>query len=249
MSSAYSDPRSSKLPAAILDAMRPGVLLPPESFLGLPLSDGFAAQAEIFQTLGQPLKGSKLTLKGDVCHSAPLLWISEDTNQAYQPGISVEVELAFTLGKDIAPAGRPVTRQDVVDAIDSVRIGVELLRSRYEGGARGDQALAAADMMSNVGYVLGADLDRNLLNEGADIGPILLVINGRTAYDKPASHSDGDPLKTIVALANQAPISAFSMLKAGQVITTGTLCGLVPTGAAGKVEVGMGGKQIVLNLS
>jgi len=249
MSLTSSDPRSSQLKSAILEAMQSDGLLAPETFLGLPLADGFAVQADIFRTLGQTLKGSKLTLKGELCHSAPLLWVSEEPRQAYAPGISVEVELAFSLGKDIAPAGRPVTRQDVVDAIASVRIGVELLRSRYQGGARGDQTLAVADMMSNVGYVLGPELDRDLLNEGADIGPILLVINDSTAYDKPASHSDGDPLKTIVALANQAPISAFSMLKAGQVITTGTLCGLVPTGAAGRVEVEMGGKRVVIELS
>lgn len=238
----------SPLAETILGAMKSGGLVAPEAFLGKPLGEGFAVQAEIFAALDVPLKGSKHTLKGDLCHSAPLLDVSETAHQRYQTGISVEVELAFTLGKDVTAAKGTVTRADIVDAIASVRIGVELLRSRYEGGARGDQALAVADMMSNVGYVLGPELDRKLLDQGTEIGPLKLVINGETVFDKSATHPDNDPLKPIVALANQTAICAFDMLKAGQVITTGTLCGLIKVGAPGAVEVTLGGRDFVLKV-
>ncbi|WP_117190292.1 fumarylacetoacetate hydrolase family protein [Rhizobium terrae] len=243
-----SNARRHGLADAIRNAIQSQTTIDPEPFLGLPLAEGFGIQAEIFRSFGQPLKGSKLTLKGGLCHSAPLLQVSENAQQPYQPGLSVEVELAFVLGKDVVAGNGAVSRQDIVDAIAAVRIGAELLRSRYQGGARGDQGLAVADFMSNIGYVLGPELGRHLLDQDAEIGRLLLVINSETAYDKVASHADGDPLKTIVALANQTPMSPFPMLKAGQVVTTGTLCGLVPVGAAGKVEINMAGRQFLLNV-
>lgn len=244
-----TDTRPTRLADAIRNAIQSRTVLDPEPFLGLPLADAYAVQTDVFRALGQPFKGAKLTLKGDFCQSAPLLSVSEETAHAHQPGISLEVELAFVLGKDVVARDGRVTRQDIVDAIGSVRIGVELLRSRYQGGSRGDPALAAADMMSNIGYVLGPSLDRSLLDEGASIGQLSVIINGQIGFDKPAAHADGDPLKTMVVLANQTQLSSFSMLKAGQVMTTGTLCGLIPVGEPGRIEVNMGGQQFVLDLN
>lgn len=244
-----TETRSTRLANAIRDAIQLRTVLDPEPFLGLPLADAYTVQTDVFRALGQPFKGAKLTLKGDFCQSAPLLSVSEETTHAHQPGISLEVELAFVLGKDVVARDGRVTRQDIVDAIGSVRIGVELLRSRYQGGSRGDPGLAAADLMSNIGYVLGPSLDRSLLDEGASIGQLSVIINGQIGFDKPAAHADGDPLKTMVVLANQTQLSSFSMLKAGQVMTTGTLCGLIPVAERGRIEVNMGGQQFVLDLN
>lgn len=244
-----TDTRPTRLADAIRNAIRLRTVLDPEPFLGLPLADAYAVQTDVFGALGQPFKGAKLTLKGDFCQSAPLLSVSEETSHAHQPGISLEVELAFVLGKDVVARDGRVTRQDIVDAISTVRIGVELLRSRYQGGSRGDPALAAADMMSNIGYVLGPSLDRSLLDEGTSIGQLSVIISGQIGFDKPAAHADGDPLKTMVVLANQTQLSSFSMLKAGQVMTTGTLCGLIPVAEPGRIEVNMGGQQFILDLN
>ncbi|MBP2557346.1 2-keto-4-pentenoate hydratase/2-oxohepta-3-ene-1,7-dioic acid hydratase in catechol pathway [Neorhizobium galegae] len=243
-----TDTLPARLANAICNSILSRTVLDPEPFLGLPLAEAYAVQRDVFHALGQPFKGAKLTLKGDFCQSAPLLSVNEETSHAHQPGISLEVELAFVLGKDVVARHGEVARQDIVDAIGSVRIGVELLRSRYQGGSRGDPALAAADMMSNVGYVLGPPLDRSLLDEGASIGQLSVFIDGQSGFDKPAAHADGDPLKTMVVLANQNQLSSFSMLKAGQVMTTGTLCGLIPIAEPGRIEVNMGGQRFVLDL-
>ncbi|MGK6311444.1 hypothetical protein [Neorhizobium sp. DT-125] len=249
MSHLSSQTRSKLLGETIRDAIRFETAFDPDPFAGLSLPDAYGVQAEVFHALDQPFKGSKLTLKGDVCHSAPLFWVAEGDRHAFRPGVSLEVELAFVLGKDIATGSGPVTRLDVVDAIASVHIGVEFLRSRYAGGSRRDPALAAADMMSNAGYILGPLLHRQLLDEGASIGPLSIAIDGQAVFDKPATHVDGDPLKTVTVLANQAPLSSFSMLKAGQVLTTGSLCGLIPIGEPARVDVNMAGQQFVLSLS
>lgn len=236
------------LASALSRAIRSGSQIDPEPFLGLPLSGGFDVQAEVFRVFGGALQGSKLSLKGDVSYSAPLLFASQEDGFEHQRGMAVEVELAFVLGRDITPAGGRVTRGDIVDAIAAVRIGVELVRSRYLGGSRGDPALAVADMLSNVGYVLGPELDRSLLDERAVSEPVSIVAEGKTLVDKPAAHADEDPLKAVVVLANQARLSPFEMLRSGQVITTGTLCGLVPV-EAGKLEIGLGGRHFSLTLN
>ena len=246
MSNTFSDTRSSKLADAIRTAIQQKGSVDPEAYLGIPLADGYAIQADVFRSFGQPLPGSKLSLKSDACHSAPLISVVEGDQFPHRAGLGIEVELAFTLGKDTAAGA---SRQDVVDAISSVRFGVELCGTRYEGGARGDQALAVADLISNIGYVLGPELDRGLLAEGAAFGHLSILIDGQNVYDKAATHADVDPVKSLVVLAGQAPLAAFPILKAGQVITTGTLCGMILVAAPGKIEMNLGGQPFTLTLS
>lgn len=246
MSNTFSDNRSATLADAICDAILSKGSVDPEPYLGIPLADGYAIQADVFRSFGNPLQGSKLSLKSDACHSAPLVSVVHEDQYPHRPGMGIEVELAFILGKDLTAGA---SREDVVDAVSSVRLGVELCGSRYPGGARGDQAVAVADLISNITYILGPELDRGLLDEGATAGQLSVVIDGKNVFDKPATHADGDPLKSLVVLASQTPISAFPMLKAGQVITTGTLCGLIPVGGPSAVEITMCGRQFTLNLS
>ncbi len=55
----------------------------------------------------------------------------------------------------------------------------------------------------------------------------------------PARHVNVDPLAPLVAYAN-APIDFAGGLRAGQIVTTGTLCGVVPLPAPGSVVTSLG---------
>lgn len=209
------DTRAQHLAEKLSGAITSKGHVDPQPFLRLPLSDGFAVQKDIYENLGLPLKGSKLGIKAGLCHSAPMFFVSESDRQRHEPGLSIEIELAFVLHQYVGATGKEVTRQDVVDAIGSVHLGIELVRSRYQGGSQNDASLALADMMSNLGYVLGPQMDRELLSEGVPIGDLVIEAGEHILFHAPAVHVDGDPLKTVVTLANQRPLSFFDHLRAG----------------------------------
>lgn len=241
-------PTTDDLLNAISAALRDGTVIDPEPHLGLPLADAFSIQTALFRQFDQPLLGSKLASKGAVAHSAPLLFVKEGGQYPHQSGLAIEVELALVLGKDLRLQDPSIERGDIVDAISSVRLGVELLRSRYKGGSRGDPGLAVADLMSNIGYLLGPELDRGLIADGVSPGRLTVALDGRRLYDDQARHADSDPLKALLTLCHQAPLTPLVKLEAGQVITTGTLCGLLTIDHPGQVAISLAGQTFQLDL-
>ena len=59
-------------------------------------------------------------------------------------------------------------------------------------------------------------------------------VTGVTIYDQPAVHGNGDPMTPFLAWANRQSDDLGS-LKAGQIITTGSLCGGVLSPGKGEV--------------
>ncbi|MTH62174.1 hypothetical protein [Paracoccus litorisediminis] len=206
---------------------------------------GYEAQALSFAALGQPRAGSKLALKTEAV-AAPLLWTNRGTEQAYLPGLAIEVEFALQLERDL-PLGARVTRADILDAIGSVSLGVELIRSRYKTGSSRVLGMALADFFANVGYVLGPTLSKSVLEPNA-VTPLRLTAAGVTLAEGPARHADTDPLKVLVDAAARATLpDARAILSAGQVLTTGSLCGIVTLPRPGAVTIELGGQVLTVN--
>ena len=61
-----------------------------------------------------------------------------------------------------------------------------------------------------------------------------ISLNGVTIYDQPAVHGNGDPMTPFLAWANRKS-DDLGGLKAGQIITTGSLCGGVLSPGKGEV--------------
>lgn len=51
-----------------------------------------------------------------------------------------------------------------------------------------------------------------------------------------ATHANGDPLKPLLALAKARKLH-LGGLKAGQIVTTGALCGLIPVARSGTIHI------------
>ncbi len=212
----------------------------------LDVAGAYAVQAALFQRGGHTVSGFKLSLKPDGAYSAPLLFVESGDRYAHVPHIGVEPELALTLSKDLPARETPYTRDEIVDAIAKVSLGVEIIRSRFSSPPA--WPLGLADFMSNIGYLVGAELDRSVLASGFDLGQVRVEANGAVLIDQPAKHPDADPVAALVAYANGVP-GPFGPLKAGQVITTGSVCGAVNIPSAGSVLVGFLGKEYAFSLS
>lgn len=206
----------------------------------------YAVQAALFQRGGYAITGFKFTVKPDGAHSAPMLFVESGDSYQHVPGIGVEPELALTLSKDLPARATPYTREDIVDAIGKVSLGVEIIRSRFTNPPA--WPLGLTDFMSNIGYLVGAELDRGVLAKGYDLGQVVIESNGTALVDQPAKHPDADPVAALVVYANGTP-GPFGTLRAGQVVTTGSVCGAIKVPTAGPVRIALLGAEYKLTLA
>jgi len=155
--------------------------------------------------------------------------------------VGLEVEVAVVLGKDV-PNG--TDEIDLVEAIDHYIVGVEIVGTRFtDRGASGANG-GLADGMSSLGYIInpmhrepGADLDNF---------DVTLHFAGQQIYAAPAKHAFGTVLASLLAYA-KAQLPEYP-LRAGTIITTGSLCGLVPTTGPGHVVAELGSHRVEFDL-
>ncbi len=157
--------------------------------------------------------------------------------------VGLEVEVGVVLAR--AVPNDPATEvAEVLAAVDHVFVGVEVLGTRYRDRDKADPAAALADNMSAFGYIIGPRF-----SGGSEVGglPVTLELGGKQIYSAPAKHGFGSVLASLVAYARaQQP---HLPLSAGTVITTGSLCGLVPTSGPGHVVARLGDDTVEFDLA
>lgn len=218
-----------------------------ESVIPSTLSAAMAVQRAFAEHLAKPVAGWKLAIRpngGAV--GAPIFACVrvDDANLASFPEDGtegVEVEICFTLSADVpASTAGLMTRADLMRFIDKVYLGAELLRYRLVEKNQVPFPLFLADRLANHGFVIGPELDEGIVEVFTRSGENLLqltVTEGTVSlFDAKVKHPNGDPLAPLVAFANSA-FNTGDMLKAGNVVTTGSLCGAIPSALACDMRV------------
>jgi 2-keto-4-pentenoate hydratase len=223
------------------------------SSLPVPLSPASAMQIQalVQARLGQPVKGWKVAIGPQrLPIAAPLLEIYPASSEIRLcRDCAIEVELAVHLSKDI-PRRETGTyeRVDILDAIDNVVLGIEVIGGRFDSAENVPFLSFLADNLGNRAYVIGDSVPSSVLGNvnGLDCH---VTLNGQPLYLAPASHPAGDPLLPLLAYAN-AQSDHLGGLEAGQIVTTGSLSGVLPVRAPGLLEAGISGVgQISLRFS
>jgi len=152
--------------------------------------------------------------------------------------LGLELEVGLVLRADV-PNGS-TDEAEIIEAIDHYFVGVEVCGTRFTDRAKAGLMGGFADSQSAMGYVM----DPTPRDAGADIHgfDVQLDFDGVRVHSGAAKHSFGNVLNSFIAYsrAQQPPF----MLKAGTVITTGSLCGLVPISGTGHV-VGRLGNHVI----
>jgi 2-keto-4-pentenoate hydratase len=136
----------------------------------------------------------------------------------------IEVEIALLLGKDLPPRqGGPYGRAEILEATQALLAGVEIVASRFPDPPKPPFLVLLADNISNGCYVRGKEVKEF---RGLDLAQLRcrLSIDGRSLHDGIGGHAKGDPLTPVIDYANR-PCDRLGGLKAGQIVTTGTLNG------------------------
>ncbi|AYM84594.1 2-keto-4-pentenoate hydratase [Agrobacterium tumefaciens] len=218
-----------------------------EGLIPATLGEASAVQRAFAESWAAPVAGWKMAIRADGdAVGAPMFDCVrvDETNLASFPHDGtegMEVEICFTLSADIpAAAAGPLTRADLIGFIDKFHLGAELLRYRLVEKNQVPFPLFLADRLANHGFVIGPEVDKDIVDVFAGKGenlPWLIVTEGSVQlFDGTVKHPNGDPLAPLVAFANAA-FNKGNMLKAGNVVTTGSLCGALPSTLAGETNI------------
>lgn len=145
---------------------------------------------------------------------------------------NAEPEIVFYLGKDLP--GPVVTREELIDAVASVGVGMEFVNWRLS--EPGSREHAIVDNGIAVGVILGKD--RRPL-DGVDFSEMIgrVDVEGEGSSEGPATVLMGEgPIEAMLWAANELPKWGMQ-LSAGQFVFSGTVCPPMPVSAGDRATV------------
>lgn len=157
----------------------------------------------------------------------------------------LEVEVGLVLGSDLSVETANSDEAAIVEAIDYYFVGIEVCGTRFADRKLAGVQAGLADNMSSYGYVINPT-ERDT---GADVDSfdVQLSLDSVQLHSGPAKHSFGTVLNSFVRYA-KSQVSAYP-LRAGTIVTTGSLCGLVPVSGTGRVKAVLGSHTVEFTLT
>ena len=214
--------------------------------------DALTIQRQVLAFMGDSIGGWKCAMpKGDNLFVAPLpaSTIRRGSSSPIVPserGLArIEPEVAFGIGKDLAPRPTPYSDGEVRDAVSEARLILELIGCRYVDPNAISFPESLADSINNQGFVIGP-IVANPFEQHLEA--LKITVNGPSGIlvTHEGRHPGGHPLRPLVWFANFLS-SRGETLKAGWIVTTGSYAGVlevpmktpvsVSYGALGKLDV------------
>ena len=139
----------------------------------------------------------------------------------------METEIVLRLGKDLPAREEPYTPEEVVEAVDTVHPGFELVGSRIVGGVPKSHAMTLIpDFAGQMAFTYGpAVSDWRGLDLAAESARIL--VNGELKGEGAGVLALGHPMNVLAWLATTLSGIEDAKLESGHFVSTGTLTGLV----------------------
>ncbi len=152
--------------------------------------------------------------------------------------VKIEPEIALVIGSDLPPRAQPYSEAEVRGAVREARLVLELIGSRYADPTRVSFPELLADSVANQGLYVGPVVE-GALDRRLDRLAVSVSTPSGTLFTREGVHPDGHPLRPLIWLANFLAARGEA-LRAGQVVTTGSYCGMldVPVGVPLTVQAG-----------
>jgi 2-keto-4-pentenoate hydratase len=216
---------------AARQSRRPGNRIP-EASRPADVDEALAIQKRVTELLGLPIGGWKCSVPTPP-RPVPMAPIYAPTIFAKSPcpilpiagTARIEPEIAFVMSRDLPHRASDYTDAEVRAAIRALHLVLELIGPRYADPAAATFPEQLADAIANHGLFVGPAVP-NALDHALDAIPIGIDAGGKSLHAVQGKHPDGHPLKPLVWLANYLARRGDG-LTAGQIVTTGSYCGVV----------------------
>ena len=230
---------------AARQSRRPGERIP-EASRPNDLDAALAIQKRVTELLGMPIGGWKCsvpTTPRPVSMApiyAPTVFSTSPCPILPIGGLArIEPEIAFVIARDLPRRATPYGEAEVRAAIRTPHLVLELIGPRYADPTTATFPELLADAVANHGLFIGPAVP-NALDHGLDTFPIAIDAGGKSLHAVQGKHPDGHPLKPLVWLANYLAENGNG-LAAGQLVTTGSYCGVVDVPLGTPLSVRFGG--------
>jgi 2-keto-4-pentenoate hydratase len=231
--------------AAALAAARlgHGPMIAAEELSTLDLPTAFAVQAASFNQLGDLAPVAKISNPSGGAQAAlipgrEVAPAGETLRLAGGRLLGAEIEVAAVLGKDLGPEQAEGGAGAVRAAIECFCLGAELIGTRLDDHRRAGPFGALADGMISMGYIVG----RERFADAPEIDglPVVAKIDGRELELGRAKHPFGGVIEPLLAWI-RSPFAARVPLRAGMVVTTGSLVSLLDVAPGSSISMQLGG--------
>lgn len=158
---------------------------------------------------------------------APLVKTSPHTvNHAEQCSPIPEVEYQARLGQDLPPRDTPYSVEEVSDAVVSLHPGLELAECRFIHDSQFPPLPAILADGAGSGTLVYGPAIENWRDRDIENQQVALYCDGALRAQGTAADALDHPMKPLTWLANELSRNGIG-LKAGQMISTGTLTGML----------------------
>lgn len=137
-----------------------------------------------------------------------------------------EVEYEALLGADLPPRAKPYTVEEVTEAVASLHPGIELAECRFVHDAAFPPLNAILADGAGSGTIVHGPAIADWRKRDIAAQEVILTCHGVVRRRGTAADALGHPLQPLTWLANELSRTGIGM-KAGQVISTGTLTGML----------------------
>jgi 2-keto-4-pentenoate hydratase len=139
--------------------------------------------------------------------------------------VGAEAEIAYKLAQDLPSRAKDYSLDEVRAAVGSVHPAIEITDTRFAALASQNRPSHIADQLNHGALAVGASAASL-----ADVDPraqkAVMEVNGDIRAETIGGNPAGDPMRLLLWLANLGSRAAGG-LRAGSVITTGSLTGVV----------------------
>jgi 2-keto-4-pentenoate hydratase len=208
----------------------------PEALRPASIAEAYDIQDEVSRALG-PIGGWKVGMSSPAAepncapvYRAHILAAGAVLDSARYHGLALEIEFAFRLRRDLPPQGGGYDFEEIAEAVDFLPL-IEVLGSRYRDRTAVSAFEQLADANANGAFIVGSPIADW---RGVDFRTLTveLSIDGAVVQSACGTHPAGDPTRLVVWLADHAARRCGG-LKAGDIVTTGSLQGATRIGACG----------------
>ena len=246
MTTRLATPDVTALAQQLLSLRHDGHQVPTDQLVSLPLAleDAIEVQRQLSKLEGADIRAWKVAKSPNGNPVAaplhPYLDNPPDAVFAWRRGMKIEVEIAVKLRQDLpVRTDKLFERADIEAAISNAYLGAELIWSGITEGGNVSFLAFMADRLGNFGYVRGPALSLATTLQLNWQLPLKLQLNTQIVFDAAAGHPTKDPLTWLCDYANDRSRSDAA-LRAGSIITTGSLCGAIELSGPGDVSVQLG---------
>ena len=218
--------------ARLIEARNGGPLVPADFVAANPIDrqTALAVQNKVQQAIGAvgawkvgPGPDSKPVVVGP-CYAKDVFKSPATIKAGTFRNIGIECEIAYRVGRDLLEP--PYDAQTVLDAIEASMPLIEIVETRLADKKAASPEWGLADNQSNGGVLIGADIP-DWKNHDPLKQSVKLTYDGKVMVER-TGNPGGDIRALVRRLANNTGGRHCGGLRAGQIVTTGSMSGNIP---------------------